>query len=313
MKRLILTFMLVAAVATSFMSCDRTTTDSDTHTQKFTLGTASYDIKNAVTIENIKDSVGQIYNAIMLSQTESVGYLGSQTKCVIIVFKGNFTPGTHNLAFDPEHPTDHFPMYLVAENSVDNIVNFSLNNLLNQADVYAASNGSFTLTMNQNKFTVTTTNIGVKNVKSPTDAMSSSVDFEDNMLRYILSTVVEGNFNGTNIVTAGRTVLNILSSPTNVAAFITENGDLIGFLSSTSFENGIPVGVYLSNDYPIIYLQDMNLSTLKSASSGEISVARNGDIYAINMTNLAFNDIPGTPTLHYVGTMPKFDFPLSQE
>jgi hypothetical protein len=312
MKKFFLAFTLVAAIA-CFVGCDRTTTDSDTHTQKFTLGTASYDIKNAVTIENIKDSVGQVYNAIMLSQTESVGSLGSQTKCVIIVFRGNFTPGTYNLAFDPEHPTDHFPMYLVAENSVDNIVNFSLNNLLNQADVYAANSGSFTLTMNQNKFTVTTTNIGVKNVKNPAEAMSSSVDFEDNMLRYILSTVVEGNFNGTNIVTAGRTVLNILSSPTNVAAFITENGDLIGFLSSTSFENGIPVGTYSSNDNSIIYLQDMSLSTLKFASSGEISVARDGDIYTINTTSLSFSNIEGTPAMHYVGTMPKFDFPLAQE
>jgi hypothetical protein len=310
MKKLFLAITLIAAVA-CFVGCDRTTTDSDTHTQKFTLGAASYDIKNAFTIENIKDSVGQVYNAIMLSQTESVGSLGSQTKCVIIVFRGNFTPGTYNLAFDPEHPSDHFPMYLVAENGVDNIVHFSLNNLLNQADIYAADNGSFTLTMNQNKFTVTTTNISVKNIKNPAQVTTSSVDFEDNMLKYILSTVMEGNFNGTNIATAGRTMLNILSSPTNVAAFITENGDLIGFLSSTSFENGIPVGTYSYNDNSIIYLQDMSLSTLKFATSGEISVAKNGDIYTINMTGLSFNDIEGTPTMHYVGTMPKFDLPFA--
>jgi len=310
MKKLFLAITLIAAVA-CFVGCDRTTTDSDTHTQKFTLGTASYDIKNAFTIENIKDSIGQVYNAIMLSQTESVGSLGSQTKCVIIVFRGNFTPGTYNLAFDPEHPSDHFPMYLVAENGVDNIVNFSLNNLLNQADIYAADNGSFTLTMNQNKFTVTTTGVSVKNIKNSAQVTTSSVDFEDNMLKYILSTVVEGNYNGTNIVTAGTTVLNILSSPTNVAAFITENGDLIGFISSTSFDNGIPEGTFSYNDNSIIYLQDMKLSTLKFATSGEISVARNGDIYTINMTGLSFNNIEGTPTMHYVGTMPNFDLPFA--
>lgn len=74
MKKLFLVFTLIAAVATSFMSCQKTTTDSDTHTQKYTLGATSFDINNAFTIENIKDSVGQVYNAIMLSQTEEVGY-----------------------------------------------------------------------------------------------------------------------------------------------------------------------------------------------------------------------------------------------
>jgi hypothetical protein len=312
MKKIFWAITLVAAVV-CFVGCEKTTIDSETHTQKFTIGAASYNINNALTIENIKDSVGQVYNAILLSQTESVGNYGSQTKCVIIVFRGNFTPGTYHLAFDPEHPSDHFPMYLVAENGVDNILNFSLSNLLNQADVYAADNGSFTLTMDQNKFTVTTTDVSVKNVKNPAQVTTSSVDFEDNMLRYILSTVVEGNFNGTNIVTAGRTVLNILSSSTNVVAFITENGDLVGFISSTSFDNGIPEGTYSYNDNSIIYLQDMSLSTLKFASSGEISVARNGDLYTINMTGLSFSNIDGTPTMHYVGTMPKFDFPLPQE
>jgi len=312
MKKIILAFTLAVAVA-CFMGCEKTTTESETHTQKFTLGAESYDINNALTIENIKDSVGQVYNAIMLSQTENVGSFGSQTKCVIIVFRGNFTPGTYNLTFDPEHPSDHFPMYLVAEIGVDNIVNFSLNNLLNQANAYAAYNGSFTLTMDQNKFTVTTTNIEVKNVKNLAETMASSVDFEDNMLRYVLSTVEEGNFNGTNIVTAGRTVLNILSSSSNVVAFITENGDLVGFISSTPFENGIPEGTYSYNDNSIIYLQGMTLTSLKFASSGEISVARNGDLYTINMTGLSFSNIEGSPTMHYVGTMPKFDFPLPQE
>ena len=66
MKKLFLTFMLVAAVATSFVSCRKTTNDSDTHTQKFTLGTTSFDINNALTIESIQDS-GLIYNAIVLS------------------------------------------------------------------------------------------------------------------------------------------------------------------------------------------------------------------------------------------------------
>lgn len=123
----------------------------------------------------------------------------------------------------------------------------------------------------------------------------------------------QGTFNGTNLVTAGRTKLNIFSTPYNVAAFITANGDLIGFISSTSFDNGIPEGTYSSNDNSIIYVQGMSLQTLKFASSGEATVARNGDTYTIDMTGLAIDGISGTPTMHYVGNMPNFDFPFPDE
>ena len=312
MKKLFLTFMLVAVVATSFVSCRKTTDDSDTHTQKFTLGTTSFDINNALTIESIQDS-GLIYNAIVLSQGEYVGVLGSKAKGAIIVFRGDFTPGTHNIVFDPQQPLAHFPMYLVAEHEVDNIINFSLDSLMNQSDVYVADNGSFTLEMNQDQFTVTTTNIEVKNVKDLTQVSTSSVDFEGNVLRYVLSTVEEGDFNGTNLVTAGRTKLEIFSTPYSVAAFITANGDLIGFISETSFDNGIPEGTYSSNDNSIIYVQGMSLKTLKFATSGEASVTRNGDTYTVDMTGLAIDGISGTPTMHYVGTMPNFDFPFPEE
>ncbi len=57
MKKLFLTFIIVAAVAASFMSCEKTTIDSDTHTQKFTIGSDTYDIKNAFTIESSKTAV----------------------------------------------------------------------------------------------------------------------------------------------------------------------------------------------------------------------------------------------------------------
>ena len=313
MKKLFLTVMLVAAVATSFVSCRKTTTDSNTHTQKFTLGATGFDINNAFTIENIQGSVNN-YKAIVLGQSEYVGSVGSRGKGVFIVFRGDFTAGTHNLAFDPEQPLTHLPMFLIGELEVDNIINFCIDSLLNQADVYAAYNGSFTLEMDQDTFTVTTTNIEVKKVKDTTQVTTSSADFEDIMLRYVLSTVEEGYFNDTtNIVTAGTTKLNILNTPCNVVAFITVNGDLIGLISSTSFDDGIPEGTYSSSNNSIIYVQGMSLSTLKFASSGEATVTRNGDTYTIDMTGLTIDGISGSPTLHYVGTMPHFDFPFPEE
>ena len=312
MKKLFLALMLVAAVATSFMSCEKTTTDSDTHTQKYTLGTTEFDINNAIAIERIQDS-GLIYNAIVLAQGEYVGSFGSRSKGVIIVFRGDFTAGTYDLVFDPEQPLAHFPMYLVAEHEVDNIINFSLENLLNQANVYVADNGSFTLEMDQDTFTITTTDIQVKNVRDLTEVTTSSADYEGDMLRYVLSTVEEGNFNGTNLVTAGITKFDIFSTPYYIAAFITAQGNLIGFISETSFDNGIPEGTYSNTDNSIIYVQGMSLQTLQYASSGETTVTRNGDTYTIDMTGLAIPGISGTPTMHYVGTMPNFDFPFPEE
>lgn len=195
MNKYFLTFILIAVVATSFMSCERTTIDSDTHTQKFTIGSDTYDIKNAFTIESIKDS-GMVYNAIILSQSEEVGSLGSRTKGAVIVFRGDITPGSYNLFYDPQEPSAYFPMYLVTELNMDNVINFSLENLMNQSEVYVADKGVFTLGINQDKFTVTTTNIEVKNVNDQTQVKTSSADYEGSMLRYVLSTVEEGDFNG---------------------------------------------------------------------------------------------------------------------
>jgi hypothetical protein len=56
----------------------------------------------------------------------------------------------------------------------------------------------------------------------------------------------------------------------------------------------------------------MNLTTIKYATSGEISVAKNGNNYTIDMTGLTISGISGTPTMHYVGTMPKFAFPFPE-
>lgn len=61
------------------------------------------------------------------------------------------------------------------------------------------------------------------------------------------------------------------------------------------------------------YIQGMNYESLTFARSGSISVERDGDIYAIDMPNLEFKDTPGinvSGSLHYVGTMPRFDIPF---
>ena len=60
----------------------------------------------------------------------------------------------------------------------------------------------------------------------------------------------------------------------------------------------------------VYYTQDY---TAASETNVTTAVARNGDTYTINMTGLAIDGISGTPTMHYVGTMPHFDFPFPEE
>jgi hypothetical protein len=309
MKKLFLALMLVAAFAMSFVSCEKKTTESETHSQTFTLGEASYAIDNAITIENIQYNGSKNYNAIILSQGQMIGNNGGEGKGVVIVFQGAITTGTFHPTFDPLNPAVNFPKYFVAELEVDDIVNFSIENLMSQEDVYVAKSGSFTLAID-NVYTITTDGIEVEKVSNHSVIETSSVDYEGGVERYVLATVEEGNINGTNIVTAGVTKYNIFMMDMYIAAFIAENADMIGFISRTSMANGIPVGTYSYQNYPIIYVGGMNIKDPKTATNGTITVAREGDVYTIDMTDMQFTGVDGIFTLHYVGTMPYFDFPF---
>lgn len=298
--------MLVAAFAMSFVSCEKKTTESETHSQTFTLGETSYSIDNAITIENIQYNGSQNYNAIVLSQSQMTGENGGKGEGVVIVFQGAITAGTYNPTFDPYNPTVSFPKYFVAELEVEDIVNFSINNLMSQEDVYVASAGSFTLEMDGDIFTITTDGIEVEKISDPAIIETSSVDYEGDVDRYILATVEEGNFNGTNIVTAGTTKYKIAIVQTDIVAFITENADMIALVSA----NGIPEGTFTYSDYPVVYIPTMNTANAKNATGGEITISKDGEIYTIDMTGLVFDGMAGTSALHYVGTMPYFEFPF---
>lgn len=52
-KTWVFALTIILGTVMVFSSCKKTTTDSDTHTQKFTLGTTEFDINNALTIENM--------------------------------------------------------------------------------------------------------------------------------------------------------------------------------------------------------------------------------------------------------------------
>ncbi len=303
--------MLVAAFAMSFVSCEKKTTESETHSQTFTLGETSYSIDNAITIENIQYNGSQNYNAIVLSQSQMTGENGGKGEGVVIVFQGAITAGTYNPTFDPYNPTVSFPKYFVAELEVEDIVNFSIDDLMSQEDVYVASAGSFTLEMDGDIFTITTDGIEVEKISDPAIIETSSVDYEGDVDRYILATVEEGNFNGTNIVTAGWTRYQIMFVQTNIVAFITEAGDMVGYTTTASFNNGIPEGTYtIDNSHQFIYVEGMNIKAPKFASGGEMTVTKDGEIYTIDMTGLVFDGMAGTSALHYVGTMPYFEFPF---
>lgn len=306
MKKLFLSLMLVAAVATAFVGCKKNASESDTHSQSFTLGETTYSVDNSVTIENIQYNDRQIYNAIVLSTGQMIGDNSGEGQSIVIVFRGNFTAGTYNLSTDLES----FPKYFFGELEVEDIVNFSIDDLMEQEGVYMANSGSFTLEMDGDFFTITTDGVEVEKIKDPAVFETSSADYEGDMLRYVLARVEEGTLNEANIVTAGRTEYKLWFIDTQIVAFITEEGDMLGFTSSTPFTDGVPTGEFTNDDYLIILVEDMNIKAPKPATSGNINISKDGETYTIDITGVEFNGIEDTYSMHYVGTMPYFDFPF---
>ena len=306
MKKLFLSLMLVAAVATAFVGCKKNASESDTHSQSFTLGETTYSVDNSVTIENIQYNDKQIYNAIVLSTGQMIGDNSGEGQSIVIVFRGNFTAGTYNLSTNLES----FPKYFFGELEVEDIVNFSIDDLMEQEGVYMANSGSFTLEMDGDFFTITTDGVEVEKIKDPAIVETSSADYEGDMLRYVLARVEEGTLNEANIVTAGRTEYKLWFIDTQIVAFITEEGDMLGFTSSTPFTDGVPTGEFTNDDYLIILVEDMNIKAPKPATSGNINISKDGETYTIDITGVEFNGVEDTYSMHYVGTMPYFDFPF---
>ncbi|MBO7073688.1 MAG: hypothetical protein J6W12_02080 [Bacteroidales bacterium] len=307
MKKVFFSLMLAAALAFGFISCDKTTTTSDTHSQTFTLGETSYPVDNVVTIENIQSDGSDVYNAILLYTGKLIGDTGGECKGVTIIFKGDIIDGTYNLSGDD----NYFPKYVFADVSINNIINFDIWELADD-NAYIATSGSFTLENTDDGYVVTTSSIEVENTWDPSIVETSSVDYEGASATYRLATVQEGTLNDgeadANVVTAGTTKYTLMVVETNVACFITDSGDMIGFTSMQSFADGVPEGQYTNSDYPIIQVNIMDLEHFHPATSGSISVAKDGDVYTIDITDAAING--KTYNMHYVGTLPYFNLPI---
>lgn len=307
MKKVFFSLMLAATLAFGFTSCDKTTTTSDTHSQTFTLGETSYPVDNVVTIENIQSDGSDVYNAILLYTGKLIGDTGGECKGVTIIFKGDIIDGTYNLSGDD----NYFPKYVFADVSINNIINFDIWELADD-NAYIATSGSFTLENTDDGYVVTTSSIEVENTWDPSIVETSSVDYEGASATYRLATVQEGTLNDgeadANVVTAGTTKYTLMIVETNVACFITDSGDMIGFTSMQSFADGVPEGQYTNSDYPIIQVNIMDLEHFHPATSGSISVAKDGDVYTIDITDAAING--KTYNMHYVGTLPYFNLPI---
>ena len=308
MKKVFFSLMLAAALALGFTSCDKKTAESETHSQTFSLGGTSYPVDNVITIENIQYNGSDVYNAIVLYTGKLIGNTGGECKGVTIIFKGDITAGTYNLSGND----NYFPKYVFADVSINDIINFDILELADD-EAYIATSGSFTLENTGDGYTVTTSSVEVENTLDPSIVETSSVDYEGASTTYRLATVQEGTLNDgeaeANIITAGTTKYTLMIVETNVACFITDSGDMIGFTSVTqSFADGVPVGQYTNSTFPIIQVNITDIEHPKFATSGSISVAKDGDVYTIDITDAAIND--KTYNMHYVGTLPFFNLPI---
>ena len=302
MKKLFLSLMLVAGLAAGFSSCQKLNENS-THSQTFSLENDTCAIQSAITIENIKyEDSDDIYNALILSNGEFTGNAGNG-KGVIIVFKDEISEGIYDLSND----LTTFPKYLYTNVAVDDIVSFDLADLQDDDDVYVAYTGSLTIEIIGDEYTVTTKNVEVENAINTNIFYSSSVDFEGTPISYVLADVYEGSISdGTeedDIVTAGSMKYQLLMIEQNMVCFFTEEGDMMCF---TYQGNSIPTGTLSGCN--ILLVEDMNIENSLLASGGEINVELEGDTYTVDITDATING--KTYTLHYMGTLPYFDFPF---
>ncbi len=302
MKKLFLSLMLVAGLAAGFTSCENNDDENTTHTQTFTLGETSYTVDNAIAVMNIQYQDREVYNAIVLSQGELIGEAGGEGQAVVLLFKGNITSNTYSLSVNEEA----YPKYIVARCGIDDIVNFDLENYEDNEDAYIAKTGTLTVEESNGKYVFTTDGIEVKNYKND-EVLASTLDYEGTPNVFTLATVEEGDLNGTPVVTAGTTKVTIMFIEVGVACFITENGDFIGFSSTDSFDNGIPTGEFTNSDKHILFVEAMNIENIKHATAGNITVAKDGDVYTIDI-NATIEDTDYV--MHYVGTMPSFEYPF---
>ena len=311
LKKLFLAFMLIAVTIAGFTSCEKNVSESDTHSQTFTLGEPSYDIENAYTVENIHDSLGNIYNAVVVGQGQIIGNAG-EGKAVILVFKGDIQSGTYTMSYDPYNPTINYPKYYFSELEVEDFINFNLYDLMEQDRFYVANSGSFTLEKDGDVFTITTDGVEVENIKDAAIVETSSVDLESDLLSYVLPTIEEGNIDGVNIVFSGVLKMKIELLDMYFLAFLTANGDVFGFTLPASYINGIPEDAYSFVNHKIIYFSLMDITTVKNAiCEGEVRVTRDNNIYNIDMKDLVFsNSDIKISRLHYVGEMLYYDFQI---
>ena len=295
--------MLTAALALGFTSCNKTASESDTHTQTFSLGETSYDINNAFTVENIHYDGSEIYNAIVVTQGELIGS-DADTKGVVIVFRGDITTGTYTFTGEELD----FPKYLYTDIEITDITSFNIEEMQASDDTYLAISGTLVLDVDDNFFTITTDGVEVEKADDPAILETSSVDYEGNVTRFVLAEVEPGSElnDGTedyDIVTAGCTSFSIFGFQQKIVCFIAENGDAIGF---TYEGESVPTGTLSGST--VIFVEGLNINNMAFPTGATINVALNGDIYTVTIEGAHVSD--KTYNLNYAGTLPFFTLPL---
>ena len=306
MKKLFLSLMLIAGLATCFTSCDgnQNNNESTDHTQTFTLGEESYHVDNAISILNIQYQGSDVYNTIILSEGSLIGD-GAEGQGVTIIFNGDIETGTYEFSADE----NVYPKYFVGAVDVENIIEFNIEDYEDNEDAYMATTGTMTIEIVEGKYIITTDGIEVINYKDNTTE-TSSVDFEGTTQDFRLATVEqESVLNDSPVVTAGLTHISYAVFNSEFLVFFNEAGEMFGLISFTSWNGNIPEGqITVNNNQPLLYLNlneidDIDASVLidNLTTTGTVNIAKEGDMYIVDIQS-------GENNLHYKGTLPQFDF-----
>lgn len=316
--------MLVAGLAACFTSCkkdsDETVDPGSSHAQTVIFAGETHNIKNVIAFENVQYSGNPNYSAIALIDDELVNENGGTANAAIIIFEGDIQAGTYYPKFEKEYP-EVYPKVFYTTVDIESITSFDPGYFVNQliaGEAYGAYYGSFTLQINRGDYVITTNNINVTDYEGQ-HGYRFEIDYEGNPKHYVFATVDEGVLNNGEtdavILTAGRMAYQFpIIGKKNIAGFIawgiydTPEGlitrtDMIGFQYQG---DAIPTGQYTNPT--LIFLEGMDTSNPAIIQAGTMNVEVNEDVYTVDINDAQING--KTYNMHYVGTLPFFDFPF---
>lgn len=313
MKKIFLTFMFLAGLATCFTGCKKNDDEPkppippQIYSNTFTIGDETYDINVSKLIENL--SFGDFNLNIIVFASKDLQEEHNNVICVI--YYNGIELGIIDIA-PTNYIIDSFPLPKVIALKDCNITETlqNINNLTMFPDIYTGLSGSLTLKKSGETYTIITDNMMLKHNN---DEITGAIDFQGTLTTIPFPIVSSGSFSLNEktytIFQAGTIHHNFMGTDFHLMMFLPiEMNKVIAIVIGEE----IPIGTFNVPLTPLLFINNFNIFTMQGdppifAIGGTIVIEKQeSDIYHITITDGKFPDI--TLNLEYAGKIPEFNF-----